>query len=51
MNYEDMDIAEYYRRQEAKHEELVGCYAALIVIMLCAAVIYAVGMAVAWLLT
>lgn len=51
MNYEGMNVAEYYRRKEDEHEELVGCYAVLIVILLCAGLIYAVGMTVSWLLT
>jgi len=33
MKYEDMDIPAYYEEKRIEHEELVGCYAPMLVIV------------------
>jgi hypothetical protein len=34
MNYDDMGIEEYKKKQEKNHNELIGCYAIMFVIVL-----------------
>ena len=46
MNYEDMDIPEYYKQKEKEHEELCSCFAVALVILITLAIIFSVAQAI-----
>jgi len=51
MNYEDMNIHDYYEKKQAEHEELVGSYALLLVVVLGLTVICAGYKLIVWWMT